>query len=398
MSNEQNQPGEFDAVLGGEAPPPLQGAVLGGIEGVKRRLASSSIETQTAALKEALNYREVGLDLVISALQNESVQIQYLAANLLKQNQSPKGKVALLDYNPRLYFTKVSDWEKQSYYPWIAIPNQFAKAYIVNPENCQSLLQNPNINQIEALIFQISFHNRYNSSKAFDTFVKTVSDTYKQFTNLKAVYIGDGHVEDRNFMEHSIENSSIELGDVTPILKANPQLEVLHIYGRSGLQIKPIRHNSLKTLILQIHLLFIDSNIFDISKLDLPALEYIELWFGGNQREGKNVVIKHLLPTLNRGLFPNIKYLGLRNSYYTDDIALSLVEASSLVEQLSILDISIGILTDKGAEILLNSPSINKLKMLILSKNEKLSEQMIQKLYNLECEVIVTPPNIICGF
>lgn len=40
MTNNQNEPREFDVVLGGEKSLPLQGAVFGGVEGVKRRLAS----------------------------------------------------------------------------------------------------------------------------------------------------------------------------------------------------------------------------------------------------------------------------------------------------------------------------------------------------------------------
>ncbi len=37
---ENQQPGKYDAVLGGQSPPPIHGAVLGGIEGVKRRLSN----------------------------------------------------------------------------------------------------------------------------------------------------------------------------------------------------------------------------------------------------------------------------------------------------------------------------------------------------------------------
>ena len=75
MTNNQNQPNQYDAVLGGNAPPPIHGAVLGGIEGVKRRLASSNVDVQIAALNDALNYGDVGLDLVISALKNESKKV-----------------------------------------------------------------------------------------------------------------------------------------------------------------------------------------------------------------------------------------------------------------------------------------------------------------------------------
>ncbi len=40
----ENQPREFDAVLGGGNQAPVDGVVLGGIEGVKRRWESANIQ------------------------------------------------------------------------------------------------------------------------------------------------------------------------------------------------------------------------------------------------------------------------------------------------------------------------------------------------------------------
>jgi COMPASS component SWD3 len=85
MAENPQQPREFDAVLGGEVPPPLDGVVLGGLEGVKRRLASRDIQQQIISLKDALNYGEKGLDVVINALQSESSHIQSTAYTLLKK-------------------------------------------------------------------------------------------------------------------------------------------------------------------------------------------------------------------------------------------------------------------------------------------------------------------------
>lgn len=65
MSDNPNQPREYDAVLGGQILPPVQGVILGGIEGVKYRFSSSNIEARISALGEALNYGEAGLNLVI---------------------------------------------------------------------------------------------------------------------------------------------------------------------------------------------------------------------------------------------------------------------------------------------------------------------------------------------
>ncbi len=106
MTNNQNQPNQYDAVLGGNAPPPIHGAVLGGIEGVKRRLASSNIEAQIAALNDALNYRDVGLDLLIETLQHESVEIQQSAYEILKIRKQPYVKQALDRY-------KIQDFKRR---------------------------------------------------------------------------------------------------------------------------------------------------------------------------------------------------------------------------------------------------------------------------------------------
>jgi hypothetical protein len=54
-------------VLGGQVP--SGSAVLGGVEAVKRRLASAVEKQRIAALKEALKYGEAGLDLVIQAVE-----------------------------------------------------------------------------------------------------------------------------------------------------------------------------------------------------------------------------------------------------------------------------------------------------------------------------------------
>jgi COMPASS component SWD3 len=79
----KQQPKSRDAVLGGQVPTPLGAVVLGGIEGVKRRLASPAIAPRILALHEALNYGETGLNLVLQGLQDESLKVQRTALLLL---------------------------------------------------------------------------------------------------------------------------------------------------------------------------------------------------------------------------------------------------------------------------------------------------------------------------
>lgn len=64
------------------------------------RLASATVEQRVAALAPALKYGEVGLDLVIQVLKDESKQVQKATVNLLFQKRTePRVKQALRGYN-----------------------------------------------------------------------------------------------------------------------------------------------------------------------------------------------------------------------------------------------------------------------------------------------------------
>ncbi|AFZ06641.1 Sulphatase-modifying factor protein [Oscillatoria nigro-viridis PCC 7112] len=98
MPNDQNQPREYDAVKGGQNLTPVDAAVLGGIAGVKSRLASPSVEVRIIGLSEALKYGEAGLDLILGALQDESVQVKLAVYSLLKDRNEEKIKQHLQNY------------------------------------------------------------------------------------------------------------------------------------------------------------------------------------------------------------------------------------------------------------------------------------------------------------
>jgi hypothetical protein len=92
MNDELRQPKKYDLVLGGDNPPPVDGVVLGGIEGVKHRLTSDNIQYQIKALSEALNYGDAGLDLVVDALSNYKREVRQNAYQLLQQRKEKKSK------------------------------------------------------------------------------------------------------------------------------------------------------------------------------------------------------------------------------------------------------------------------------------------------------------------
>ncbi|BBD70346.1 WD-40 repeat-containing protein [Nostoc commune NIES-4072] len=91
--------------LGTQNSAPVGSVILGGLEGVKSRLKSVDIEAQTTALKEALNYGEAGLDLVIQAWQYESGKLKWAAYSLLRHREEARVKQSLQEHNPWLNIT-----------------------------------------------------------------------------------------------------------------------------------------------------------------------------------------------------------------------------------------------------------------------------------------------------
>ncbi|OYD86609.1 hypothetical protein CDG77_34125 [Nostoc sp. 'Peltigera membranacea cyanobiont' 213] len=397
MNNNSNQPGEFDAVLGGEVPPPVSGVVLGGIEGVKSRLKSSVIEVKLAALSEALNYGDMGLDLVINTLTDSSERVQHFAARLLKRSGNEKGKQAVIDYDIRLFFRLLTEWKFENFDPSIGITNVMDTAYVLgyveySPfdfSQFEALLCDSQADKIQALVCQIWADN-YRNTRA-GNIIKTISSAYKELTSLKTLFIGDGYDE-------PYKVSYVSLGDVSPVLTAYPNLEVLQVRCDDSLKFSPLKHHSLKTLIVETGHGLSYQTIDQICVLELSNLEYLELWLGRDDDfhyEGINSGISRLIPLLKNMLFPKLEYLGLKSCEYADELTEILVE-SPLMDNLKILDLSMGKLTDKGAQILFNCSKINHLHILNVSMN-RLSTSMIEQLSQLNCHLEAEPQDTESG-
>ncbi|AFY92291.1 hypothetical protein [Chamaesiphon minutus] len=83
------RPQNSDAVLGNQTSIANGSVILGGIEGVKTRLNSESIHLRILALKDAINYGDAGLHLVVRYLENPESQIVDAAYELLKDRSEP---------------------------------------------------------------------------------------------------------------------------------------------------------------------------------------------------------------------------------------------------------------------------------------------------------------------
>ncbi|MGL5065125.1 MAG: hypothetical protein ACRC62_34585 [Microcoleus sp.] len=100
MVNESSQPKPGDAVLGGNNPPPIGAAVLGGIEGVKQRCASPDFQARIAGLQEAVKHGEAGIELLLHGLKDVVLEVALLAYSLLQENVEPELKKLLEIYEP----------------------------------------------------------------------------------------------------------------------------------------------------------------------------------------------------------------------------------------------------------------------------------------------------------
>ncbi|MBW4694066.1 MAG: hypothetical protein KME27_20155 [Lyngbya sp. HA4199-MV5] len=113
-----------DAVLGGQAPP--TGVVLGGLEGVKQRLASGVWEQQIAAAAQATQYGEAGLDLLLQALkQDGSRQSRWAAYGEMLQRNEPAIADAVSQYSPYRSFQPLFtlDGSNRGYYTIAITPD-----------------------------------------------------------------------------------------------------------------------------------------------------------------------------------------------------------------------------------------------------------------------------------
>jgi predicted DNA-binding WGR domain protein len=172
---------------------------------------------------------------------------------------------------------------------------------------------------------------------------------------LAAIYVGDITSEEN-------EMSWINQCDLSPLLKSFPKLQLLRSRGGQGLQLSSPQHENLRGLALETGGMDVEV-IRSVCTSNFPKLEYLELWLGTDEY-GSNSNVADLQPILSGKLFPNLKYLGLRNSQGADDIAAVVVN-SPVIKRIETLDLSLGVLTDEGARALLKlaSPTLKNLNL-----------------------------------
>lgn len=181
---------------------------------------------------------------------------------------------------------------------------------------------------------------------------------------LRALFLADVTGEE-------CEISWLPLTDVTPVLETFPLLEELWVrggdsqgLGEEPLALRPVRHEALRVLRFESGGLP-GQVVRAVGACELPALEHLDLWLGVSAYGGDSTVAD-LAPLLADGdRFPALRHLGLQDSELQDEIAAA-VAAAPVVARLESLSLSMGTLTDAGAEALLHGQPLTHLKRLDL--------------------------------
>ncbi|OOC55626.1 MULTISPECIES: STM4015 family protein [Nocardiopsis] len=191
-----------------------------------------------------------------------------------------------------------------------------------------------------------------------------------RLTGLRSLFFGEV-VQEEN------EISWINLCDLAPLVTALPNLEELVVRGGSGdLSLHIREHRSLRSLTVQSGALRPEV-VRDVCASGLPVLEHLELWLGAEEYGGETTP-EDLGPVLSGKAFPELCSLGVRNTEGIDDWIPVLAQAPVL-PSLEVLDLSLGDLTDEGAQALIEAaPAFRGLRRLDLH-HHFLSEDMRER-------------------
>jgi hypothetical protein len=184
--------------------------------------------------------------------------------------------------------------------------------------------------------------------------VEALVSARERLPHLTALFLGDITYDEN-------EISWINQSDMSPLFGAYPQLVYFGVRGGDRLSLGHFDLPALTTLIIQTG--GMDANILlEVSQAHLPALEHLELWLG-TRGYGWTGTLEDLKPFLTGTQFPELKYLGLRDSEIADDIAVALTDAP-ILDRLETLDLSLGTLGDRCTIALIDNPKVKKLKKL----------------------------------
>ena len=244
------------------------------------------------------------------------------------------------------------------------------------------ILADPQLPELEEIVIGC-WGSAWDEEDGVQPLLDGIVEHKEAFSHVKSLFVGDMDYED-------CEVSWIIQGDYSRLWTAMPQLERLVIKGSTGLELGTVEHANLKEF--EIICGGLPKSVMkEVQTAKLPALEKLLLYIGMDDY-GCDGDLSDIEALLSESDFPNLKYLGLTNSEFQDEIVEAVLD-SKYIGQITMLDLSMGTLTDKGGQLLLDRiaefSNITKLDL----HYHYLSGRMMKKLKKLPCEVDVDEQN-----
>jgi hypothetical protein len=243
-----------------------------------------------------------------------------------------------------------------------------------------AFLEDPAASQVTGLVVG-AWGPTFEDENGSRSVVEALVAARERLPRLTALFLGD-------IVGEECEISWIRQTDISPLFTAYPALEHFCVRGAEDLSLGTLRHERLKSLIVQSGGLPARV-VREVAAADLPELEHLELWLGTDDYGG-NGTVTDLAPILSGERFPKLRTLGLRDSVITDEIAAA-VASAPILERIRVLDLSLGTLGDRGAEALLASPAVARLEKLDIH-HHYCSEPMVVRLQALGLDVDASEP------
>lgn len=221
----------------------------------------------------------------------------------------------------------------------------------------KKVLSKPAGQFIQALVLGVN-EGAEDGDVSFDAYIEEIVNSAPG-PGLKQLVIGD-------FESEECEISWSTVGNCEPLFSALPDLQSLRLHG-GRIELGNLTHAKLKHLTIETGGLSAEA-VRSVAAARLPALESLEVWFGADDY-GAEGNISMLAPLFEGQGFPALKQLGLMNCEFENEIAGAIVKAPVL-KQLETLDLSMGTMTDEGADALINNSSaLQHLKELNVEDN-----------------------------
>jgi uncharacterized protein (TIGR02996 family) len=198
---------------------------------------------------------------------------------------------------------------------------------------------------------------------------------------LESLFIGDFEYPDDSDISRVEAGFQGDLGRLFPRLRSL-RVRGGHIYLPAKINLPRLREFTAETGGLSF------KTLQSILNAHWPELERLELWFG-HEYYGAECRADNLRPLLGGKSLSHLKHLGLRNAGFTNDLC-KLLPKAKILPQLQSLDLSLGTLTDSGAEVLAaHAAPFKHLKRIDLSNN-LLTREGVKQVAGLCAEVITS--------